>query len=152
RLLCELLGPAPSESVCGPISEYEHAVKEGSYESLIQAQYKFDLMEAELCEIEEFKADWERLKEQFPVDKYRNARGVIRRRRVEERNFRASDWKFSWQTGEERFQVVFDAFCSRWNLYGVQYDKPLLLKLSVNLTPFSTMIEVPRYWSFDPRR
>src|SRR5262249_51982634 len=43
RLLCELLGPAPSESVCGPISEYEHAVKEGSYESLIQAQYKFDL-------------------------------------------------------------------------------------------------------------
>ena len=30
--------------------------------------------------------------------------------------------------------------------------KPLLLKLSVNLTPFSTIIEVPKYWSFDPKR
>ena len=31
-------------------------------------------------------------------------------------------------------------------------EKPLLLKLSVNLTPFSTLIEVPKYWSFDPKR
>jgi hypothetical protein len=31
-------------------------------------------------------------------------------------------------------------------------DRPLLLKLSVNLTAFSTMIEVPKYWSFDPKR
>src|SRR5256885_3182665 len=31
-------------------------------------------------------------------------------------------------------------------------DRPLLQKLSVNLTAFSTMIEVPKYWSFDPKR
>jgi len=30
------------------ISEYEHAVKAGSYESLIEAQYKFDLMETDV--------------------------------------------------------------------------------------------------------
>src|SRR5262249_52964745 len=130
----------------------EHAVKAGSYESLIQAQYKFDLLEGELCKNEEFKGDWERLKAQSGVEKYRNAKGVIRRRRVEERNFRGKDWKFSWQTEADRFQVVFDAFCHRWDLYGMEWDRPLLLKLSVNLTPFSTMIEVPRYWSFDPKR
>jgi len=71
---------------------------------------------------------------------------------VEERNFRTNDWKFSWRTEAERFQLVFDAFCHRWDLYGIEWDRPLLLKLSVNLTPFSTMIEVPRYWSFDPKR
>jgi hypothetical protein len=31
-------------------------------------------------------------------------------------------------------------------------DRPLLLKLSVNLTPFGTMIFVPAYWSFDSKR
>jgi len=101
---------------------------------------------------------------------------------VQERNFRPSDWKFSWGTEAQRFQNVFDAFCHRWNLYGMERkktsnfklqtsgkpqnsnlkenanaaeeseDRPLLLKLSVNLTPFSTMIEVPKYWSFDPKR
>jgi hypothetical protein len=152
RLLCEYLGDAPARDVCEQVAEYEHAVKAGSYESLIEAQYKFDLMERELEENGEFKADWERLKAEFAVERYRNARGVMRRRRVEERNFRASDWKFSWRTEAERFQVVFDAFCHRWDLYGMEGDRPLLLKLSVNLTPFSTMIEVPRYWSFDPKR
>jgi hypothetical protein len=138
--------------VCGKIAEYEHAVKTGSYESLIAAQFKFDSMEAELRDNEEFKADWERLKAEFAVEKHRNAKGIIRRRRVQERNFRPSEWKFSWETEAERFELVFDAFCHRWDLYGMEGERPLLLKLSVNLTPFSTMIEVPRYWSFDPKR
>jgi hypothetical protein len=151
-LLCEYLGDAPAREVCEQVAEYEHAVKAGSYESLIEAQYKFDLMERELEENTEFKADWERLKGEFAVEKYRNAKGVIRRRMVQERNFRPRDWKFAWKREAERFQNVFDAFCHRWDLYGMEKDRPLLLKLSVNLTPFSTMVEVPRYWSFDPKR
>lgn len=34
----------------------------------------------------------------------------------------------------------------------MQGDKPLLIKLSVNLTPHGTMIFVPAYWSFDAKR
>lgn len=34
----------------------------------------------------------------------------------------------------------------------MQDDKPLLLKLAVNVTPYGTMILVPSYWSFDPKR
>jgi hypothetical protein len=152
RLLCEYLGDAPAQEVCEQVAEYEHAVKAGSYESLIEAQYKFDLMEAELRENPEFKGDWEAIKKVFDVAKHRNARGVVRRRMVQERNFRPRDWKFAWKTESEQFQNVFDAFCHRWDLYGMEKDRPLLLKLSVNLTAFSTMIEVPRYWSFDPKR
>ncbi|HZM01619.1 MAG TPA: hypothetical protein VFC44_01230, partial [Candidatus Saccharimonadales bacterium] len=31
-------------------------------------------------------------------------------------------------------------------------DEPLLLKLAVNITPYGTMIHIPAYWSFDPKR
>ena len=154
-------------------------------------------MEAELRVNPEFKADWERIKAEFPIDKYRNRQGIIRRRFVQERNFRPADWEFSWQTETDRFRNVFDAFCHKWNLYGMEgrktsnlkseisveggvktretaliptrsprrgrptggsatsdqwEDKPLLLKLSVNLTAFGTLIEIPKYWSFDPKR
>ena len=30
--------------------------------------------------------------------------------------------------------------------------RPLLLKLTANLTPFGTMIFIPAYWSLDPKR
>jgi hypothetical protein len=68
-----------------------------------------------------------------------------------ERNLR-SYFSVNMRRKQEAFQAVFDAFCLRWNLFGMQNDKPLLLKLSVNLTPFGTMIHIPAYWSFDPKR
>ena len=34
----------------------------------------------------------------------------------------------------------------------MQGDRPLLIKLSVNLTPHGTMIFIPAYWSFDAKR
>jgi hypothetical protein len=85
------------------------------------------------------------------VEKYQNHKQIIRRRPVQERNFRF-DWEFRWKTEEDRFLALFDAFCHRWNLYGMEGDKPLLLKLTVNLTPYGTIIFVPSYWSFDPKR
>ena len=71
---------------------------------------------------------------------------------AQERNFRPKDWSFSWESEAPRFQNVFGAFCHRWDLYGMEWDRPLLLKLTVNLTPYGTIMMVPRYWSFDPRR
>ena len=61
-------------------------------------------------------------------------------------------WPFRWTKTAERFRGVFDVFCQRWHLYGMRGDRPLLLKLTVNLTPFGTMIFIPAYWSFDPKR
>jgi hypothetical protein len=61
-------------------------------------------------------------------------------------------WPFRWRKTADRFRAVFDVFCQRWNLYGMQRDRPLLLKLTTNLTPFGTMVFIPAYWSFDPKR
>jgi hypothetical protein len=62
------------------------------------------------------------------------------------------DWAFRWRKTGDRFRVAFVAFCQRWNLYGMQGDRPLLMKLTANLTPFGTMVFIPAYWSFDPKR
>jgi hypothetical protein len=68
-----------------------------------------------------------------------------------ERNLRPS-FSVNVRRRQDVFHAAFDAFCLRWNLYGVQHDEPLLLKLAVNLTPYGTMIHIPAYWSFDPKR
>jgi len=53
----------------------------------------------------------------------------------QERNLREAGWPFDWSDPRRRFHFFFDAFCYRWKLYGMEHDRPLLLKISVNPTP-----------------
>lgn len=151
KLLLTLLGTAPDETIQSVAAAHEHLVQQGNYESLIKSQPKFEEMEQQLHRDAGFNRAWNEIKEHFPVDQYRNLKGVVRRRMVQERNFRSA-WDFRWTAKKDRFQNVFDAFCHKWNLYGMEGDRPLLLKLTVNLTPYGTMILIPGYWSFDPKR
>jgi hypothetical protein len=150
-LLIELLPPIPSERTQRKVSEHEHAVQQGNYEPLIQARYKYDQIESRLADDRTFQAQWNSIKAQFDVRKFADHKGIIRRRLVTERSMR-DHWPFRWTKTTDRFHAVFDVFCQRWNLYGMRRDRPLLLKLTANLTPFGTMIFVPAYWSFDPKR
>lgn len=151
KLLLDQLGSPPSAATQDAVTHQEHQVQIGNYESLIRQQHKFDAMESELGQNSAFNAHWNGIKAQFDVARFQNRKRIIRRRMVQERNFR-SDWAFRWHRKADQFQVIFDTFCHRWNLYGMEGDKPLLLKLTVNLTPYGTMIVVPSYWSFDAKR
>jgi hypothetical protein len=139
--------PLPGEHAA--IAEHEHHVQTGNYESLITAQPKFTHTEQMLFENPAFQADWRRFKARFDVDEYRDRKGIIRRRLAQERSFHPERWEFRWRRREDRFRIAFDAFCHRWVLYGMEGECPLLQKLSVNVTPFGTMLFIPRYWSFD---
>jgi hypothetical protein len=150
-LVVDLLPPVPSERTRCAVSEHEHAVQHGNYEPLIRARYKYDQVEQDLAHHEEFQSHWNAIKAQFDVTKFADHKGIIRRRLVAERSMR-EDWAFRWKRTDDRFHAVFAAFCQRWNLYGMERDRPLLLKLTANLTPFGTMIFIPAYWSFDPKR
>jgi hypothetical protein len=150
--LIELLGGPPSAKTCASINEHEHSVKYGNYETLIRAQHKFDFKEEVLMQNPGFLQDWKWIKTHFDVTKFQSSNGVIRRRMVFERNFRPPDWDFQWKAQTDKFRNVFDAFCHKWVLYGMERDKPLLQKLTVNVTPYGTMIVIPRYWSFDGHR
>jgi hypothetical protein len=142
--------PLPKEQTA--IAAHEHQVRTGNYEAFIAAPSKFKYKDEIWKEDPDLKADWDSIKSEFNVAKYYDEKGIIRRQMVQERNFRSEGWKFRWRTRQDRFDVVFDAFCQRWILYGVEGDKPLLQKFSVNVTPIGTMIFIPRYWSLDGTR
>jgi len=152
RLLLSLLPPLPAEKAVLAATEHEHDVHAGRYEHLVKAtDAKFLAEERELAGSKELRADWQRIKEAFPVSEYADHKGVVRRSMASERNLR-QDFALDWSDPSQRFQATFDAFCAKWNLYGMQKNRPLLLKLSVNLTAFGTMIFIPSYWSLDFRR
>jgi len=149
--LLQSLSEPPSEKVCQVVAEHEHLVQKGSYESLINTQAKFDSIEREAIRDPELVRAWKAIKKRWDITKYADRKGVIRRSLTTERNFRQA-FSVDWKEPSHRFQAAFDAFCARWDLYGMQGDKPLTMKLSVNLTPHGTMIFIPAYWSFDSKR
>jgi hypothetical protein len=149
--MLECLESIPNRKAQDAISEYELLVEKGTYEPLIQSHAKYASQEKELLRNQKLRAEWRNFKRTFGVEKYRDRRGIVRRRMAQERNFRR-DWQFSGDTEKDRFRGAFDAFCHRWNLYGMEGDKPLLLKLSVNPTAHGLMIFIPSYWSLDSKR
>jgi hypothetical protein len=151
RLLIEFLPPAPDESVCSVVADHELRVHKGIYENLVRTQAKYAQNELTLKTNPEFHRQWKRLKTAFNLQLYRDYKGVLRRTMMTERNLRPC-FSVNLCRRAEVFQAVFDAFCLRWNLYGMQNDEPLLLKLAVSISPYGTMIHIPAYWSFDPKR
>ena len=150
-LLIDLLPKPPTEAVCAAVAEHELNVQKGTYENLVRTQAKFSQAELAVSSDPQLQSQWARIKVEFDVKAYRDYKGVIRRTMGAERNMRPS-FSVNLRRREDVFRAAFDAFCLRWNLYGMQNDEPLLLKLSVNITPYGTMILIPSYWSFDPRR
>ena len=151
RLLISLLPDPPTAAVCAAVAEHEVNIQKGVYEDLITAQAKYDQSELAIRSDPDLQAQWNEIKATFDIDAYRDHKGVIRRTMSAERNLRPS-FSVNPRRSDEIFRAAFDAFCLRWGLYGMQNDEPLLLKLAVNITPYGTMIHIPAYWSFDPKR
>jgi hypothetical protein len=150
-LLIELLPDPPNENICAAVAEHEHQVQSGSYENLLEIRAKYFQHELAINANPELHRQWKRIKAAFNVKAYCDHKGVIRRTMAVERNFRTT-FSVNLRRRDDVFRAAFDAFCLRWNLYGMQHDKPLLLKLAVNITPYGTLIHIPAYWSFDPKR
>jgi hypothetical protein len=151
RLIIELLPEPPDETICATVAEHEHHVQRGIYEDLVKTPTKFAQKELTIQTDPQLQRDWARLKAEFNVQDYAEHKGVIRRTMDTERNLRP--WfSVNPDQPDDIFQAAFNAFCLRWNLYGMQNDMPLVLKLAVNITPFGTLIHIPAYWSLDPKR
>lgn len=151
RLLLELLPDPSSESICSAVTAHERQMQHGSYEELLRTGVKFAQMNLALESRKELQWQWEKIKVAFNVQTFQDHKGLIRRTMATERNLRPP-LPANFNRRAEAFQAVFDAFCLRWNLLGMHGDKPLLLKLAVHVTPYGTMIHIPSYWSFDPKR
>ncbi len=151
RLIIDLLPEPPDETICAAAADHELHIQKGSYENLVKTQAKYAQNELAIKNDPELRRQWADLKAAFEVRAWQDHKGVIRRTMSVERNLRLP-FTVNLRRRAEAFQAAFDAFCLRWNLYGMQHDEPLLLKLAVNLTAYGTMIHIPAYWSFDPKR
>ena len=151
RLIIDLLPEPPDETICAAAVDHELHVQKGIYENLVKSQTKYDQNELAIKNNPELRRQWADIKAAFDVRAYQDHKGVIRRTMTVERNLRPS-FSVNLRRRDDAFHAAFDAFCLRWNLYGMQRDEPLLLKLAVNLSPYGTMIHIPAYWSFDPKR
>ena len=150
-LLIEMLPEPPDDKICAAVADHELHVHTGTYENLIKTQAKYSQNEIPVQTDPELRQQWSQIKAEFDVKAFYDHKGLIRRTMNVERNLRTS-FSVKMSSKKEVFQAAFDAFCLRWNLFGMKNDEPLLLKLSVNLTPYGTMIHIPAYWSFDPKR
>lgn len=151
RLILDLLPEPPDETVCAAATDHELHVQKGIYENLVKSQAKYDQKEQAIKNDPELRRQWADIKAAFDVRTYQEHKGVIRRTMSVERNLRPS-FSVNLRRQNDAFHAAFDAFCLRWDLLGMKYDQPLLLKLTVNLTAYGTMIHIPAYWSFDPKR
>ncbi len=150
-LVIEMLPEPPDDAVCATVTDHERNVQAGKYENMLKMEAKYSQNELSIRADPELRRQWSRIKAEFNVKAYCDYKGVIRRTMNVERNLRPL-FSVNMHRQREVFQASFDAFCLRWNLYGMQHDEPLPLKLAVNLTPYGTMIHIPSYWSFDPKR
>ena len=151
-LLLNILDSPPKESTQAAIGAYEQTVAQGKYDSLVKQPQKFMEHEAQLQQDAELAGLWRKICQRFSTGNFEvNAKRIIRRSMSQERNFRPN-LRFAWKKRKEKFDMIFDALCHRWILYGFEGDKPLLLKISANPTPHGTMIVIPRHWSFDRAR
>ena len=149
--LIQTLPEMPTDAVIAVVAEHEHSVEHGRYGSLLKADEKFQQIDSDLSQNSDLHAEWNAIKARWNVAEFADSKGIIRRTLTAERNLRA-DFHTAWIQETSRFQAVFDIFCMKWNLYGMQGDAALALKLSVNLTPHGTLIFIPAYWSLDAKR
>lgn len=127
----------------------------GNYEDFLTetARKKYEEFERALTGSKEFSRDWEMLKTLYPDYKKLGREFVLHRRQVNERGWsRGSGTPF--ESLADGFRAAFDLFCWKYYLWGMDLvkDVPLLLKPSVNVTPFGTQIFIPAYMSYDARR
>ena len=131
------------------IRQSERLIHDGRYEDYLKAREKYEEYEAYLSRSNEFKADWQRIKESFPEQV--RGKGTIRRTLIPERNWeRGPGAQFG--DAAQSFQAVFDLFCWKYYLWAMDGDQPQLLKASVVFTPLGTQIFIPGYLSFDSKR
>lgn len=150
-----MLQKFPAESVRQIITDHENEVRKGDYGRFINKNAKFEAFERATINNPRRIAQWEQIKTDFKdsgVVKF-TPKALIRRTLMLERNFRIPGWEFvTWSDEEKAFQTAIDLYCAEWNLFGMEGDRPLLLKLSVNVTHQSVMIVVPCYWRPDFKR
>jgi hypothetical protein len=129
--------------------KWEHLRLANDFEGIYEAEEKYKGYMARVRENEEFLQDWRILKRRFPRDLL-DGKIVLR----EEGASSNSNKEFPVTVSRSKtvFKTTFNFFCWKWFLDGMEGDEPIVAKLSFDITPFGTVLFIPGYWNFDPKR
>jgi hypothetical protein len=133
------------------VAEREALVRQGNYDPYLTkvGKAKYQAAMKKLLADPRFKKVWDDFCSRHDLSLLADYKGVLRRLMSSERNFRPENWKFDPTDPKSVMQAEMDCICGCFCLYGVQNGEPLLMKLTVNATPFGVMLFIPRYWSLD---
>jgi hypothetical protein len=137
------------------IAIYEHLARRGRFEGVVASPHKYLTYVRQLEADPQFWKEWDELKTGFARLAFWDAGGIVRRSSLPEGNWRR-DGLPNFKNPAERFQTIFDIFCWKWFLYGMERaeprDKPLVQKIVYTFGPYGTALFIPGYWSFDANR
>jgi hypothetical protein len=129
----------------------EHVRRAKGFEYIYKAKAKYDEYKGHVTRSAEFHRDWKIVKRAFPAN-LTSAKKTLCSAQDDRGGFDRSRMIHPRLAGRPGFPEVFDFFCWKWFLDGMEGDEPLVAKLSFDVTPFGTTIFIPGYWSFDPDR
>jgi hypothetical protein len=132
----------------GLIRDSEFNTTFGAVEGLLVNKGKYEEYDKLLKE-SGFEREWHLIKKHFPTQT--KGKDTFHRTLMRERKWQQEDVA-KFDTEGSRFQAAFDLLCWKYCLWGVEKGVPVLMRPSVNLTPYGTQIFIPAYMSFDPRR
>ena len=132
------------------IRESEQINLDGDYEVYLKAQDKYDEYVFRLQNSPEFQAEWNLIKTTYAY--FLDDKEKMRRSPIPERNWHRGAKSAQFDRPWHLFKAVFDFFCWKYYLWGMQGDTPMLLKPYAVCTPHGTQIFIPGYLSFDAKR
>ena len=147
ELLLDLMDDVPSEHCQSVIGQHEHNMLTGQYDSLINDSAKFDAQLTRLLADPEYHRHYKRIDDLFDLKSREGFNGLIVHDFAHEHSNTPDD--FDWSDDNARFSRVFTAFCRRFDLHGLEFGKPLLMKVKVQTTPFGIIVKYPKWMSMD---
>ena len=129
------------------IALWEHQSAAGEFDEAVCKSFKFTTQKRKVAASREFRADWENIKRHFPIPR------ILHKGRILRSEYQTVESKPRPDLVDagvwNKFLPVFDSFCWKWFLQGMEGDEPLVERVSYKLTPYGTQVFMPGYWSVD---
>jgi hypothetical protein len=132
------------------IRDSERRNIEGDFDVFLKTPQKYEEYLKLLEDSAAFQEEWSLIKANYGY--FLANKPIIRRSSIPERNWLRGNPGAQFNEARYRFKAVFDFFCWKYFLWGMEGDKPLLLKVSAVCTPHGTQIFIPGYLSIDIHR
>ncbi len=146
--LLDDLQEIPSEAEQQRAMERERRQHAGDHDAILRNPAKFEAQDLKVRNDPKRIAHWNRIQELFKMGKHRHHKlGMVRRTLYLDGGMPPEEFYYEKAKSEEKwlFKAITDRYFKRYGLYAMRFDEPLVEKLKVTRTPFTTTISIPRW-------